>query len=105
MVAEIHLAKIYFTDASYFKVRPVVLLKLNSFNDILYMPLTSNLKINGVSIENTDLQDGYLPKTSIVVYEKVSVISTHLLIKKIGTLEISIFKKIVNELVRFMQSN
>lgn len=31
MVAEIHLAKIYFADASDFKVRPVLLLKLNSF--------------------------------------------------------------------------
>lgn len=51
-----------------------------------------------------DLQDGYLPKTSIVVYEKISVISSHLLIKKIGTLEINIFKRVVNELVQFVQN-
>lgn len=104
MVAEIHLAKIYFTDSSSAKVRPILLLKLNSFNDILYMPLTSNLNINGISISNMDLQDGYLPKTSIVVYEKISVISSHLLIKKIGTLEINIFKRVVNELVQFVQN-
>ena len=104
MVAEIHLAKIYFTDASNVKVRPILLLKLNSFNDLLYMPLTSNLNIKGISISTIDLQEGYLPKTSIVVYEKIGVISTHLLIKKIGTLEINVFKKIVNELVQFLQN-
>ena len=52
-----------------------------------------------------DLQDGYLPKTSIVVYEKISVISSYLLIKKIGTLEINIFKKVVNELIQFVRNN
>lgn len=45
-----------------------------------------------------NLKDGYLPKTSIGVYEKISVISSQLLIRKIGTLKIDIFKEIVNEL-------
>jgi mRNA interferase MazF len=103
MVAEIHLVKIYFTDASNFKVRPILLLKLNSFNDILYMPLTSNLNIKGLGISNLDLQNGYLPKNSVVVYEKIGVISSDLLIKKIGTLKIEIFKKVVNELIQFIQ--
>lgn len=67
------------------------------------MPLTSNVNIKGVSINNTDLQNGYLPKTSIVVYEKLSVISSHLLVKKIGTLESGIFKKIINEFILFVQ--
>jgi len=69
------------------------------------MPLTSNLNIKGISVSNSDLQEGYLPKISIVVYEKISVISSHLLIKKIGTLEINIFKKIVNELIQFVQND
>jgi len=41
MVGEIYLAKIYFTDAATAKVRPVLLLKPNSFNDVLYLPLTA----------------------------------------------------------------
>ena len=105
MVAEIHLAKIYFTDASNYKVRPVLLLKSNSFNDLLYLPLTTNININGITISNIDLKDGYLPKTSIVVFEKIGVLSPNLLIKKIATLEATSFNKIVNELIRFLQIN
>ena len=70
MVAEIHLGKIYFTDVSGSKVRPILLLKFNSFNDLLYMPLTSNPDIKGITITNIDLQDGYLPKTSVVSTKK-----------------------------------
>ncbi|HSV09344.1 MAG TPA: type II toxin-antitoxin system PemK/MazF family toxin [Hanamia sp.] len=103
MVAEIHLAKIYFTDASNFKVRPVLLLKLNSFNDWLYMPLTSNLNINGVIINEANLQEGYLPKISVIVYQKLSVISSGLLIKKIGTLENESFQNVISEFIRFIQ--
>lgn len=105
MVEEIHLAKIYFTDASSAKIRPILLLKINSFNDILYMPLTSNLTVDGISISPADLQDGYLPKTSIIVYEKISVISPHLLIKKSGIPEVNIFKKVVNKLIDFIQND
>ncbi len=49
MVGEIHLANIYFTDASIAKVRPVLLLKPNSFSDVLYMPLTSNSGTKGTA--------------------------------------------------------
>ena len=103
MVGEIHLANIYFTDATTAKVRPVLLLKPNSFNDLLYFPLTSNTGTKGISIANNDLQDGYLPKISIVVYEKIGVISTTLLIKKIATLKSNTYRQIINELVKFLQ--
>ncbi len=103
MVGEIHLANIYFTDAVASKVRPVLLLKANSFNDILYLPLTSNTITKGVRIDSNDLQQGYLPKTSIIVYEKPGVIAPNLLIKKIGTLHANTYKRIVNELIQFLQ--
>jgi mRNA-degrading endonuclease toxin of MazEF toxin-antitoxin module len=104
MVGEIHLANIYFTNAAAAKVRPVLLLKLNSFNDVLYLPLTSNSNTKGISIDNTNLQDGYLPKLSVVVYEKVGVIATSLLIKKIATINTNTYKQIINELVIFLNT-
>ncbi len=102
MVGEIHLANIYFTNATKAKVRPVLLLKLNSFNDFLYLPLTSNTATKGISIDNSNLQEGYLPKVSIVVYEKIGVIATTLLIKKIATLNNNTYRQIINLLVKFI---
>jgi hypothetical protein len=104
MVGEIHLANIYFTDASMAKVRPVMLLKANSFNDALYLPITSNLLTKGVPIDNSSLKEGYLPKASVVVYEKPGVIATSLLIRKIGVLQLNVSTKIITELVDFLQS-
>ncbi len=104
MVGEIHLANIYFTDSSAAKIRPVLLLKANSFNDAVYLPLTSNLLTNGIHIDNNSLKDGYLPKTSVVVYEKPGVIATSLLLKKIATLDTKVNKQIIAELVNFIQS-
>ena len=103
MVGEIHLATIVFTDASAAKVRPVLLLKLNSFNDWLYLPLTSNLLAKGITVNNACLQEGYLPKASVVVYEKVGVIAASLLVRKIATVNKAIVEQIIQELVSFLQ--
>lgn len=103
MVGEIHIANIYFTDASAAKIRPVLLLKRNSFNDLLYMPLTSNTSTKGIIIDNSSLKEGYIPKTSVVVYEKPGVIAVNLLIKKIGTLNEATYMKVINELIQFLQ--
>ena len=103
MVAEIYLASIYFTDASRSKVRPILILKYNSFSDLLYMPITSNLNIKGVRITNTNLSEGFLPKDSVVVYEKIGVIAPELILKKIGVLEKSMFQNILDELIEFFQ--
>ncbi len=104
MVGEIHLAHIPFTDASSAKVRPVLLLKPNSFNDVLYLPLTSNTGTKGISIDNSNLQDGFLPKVSNVVYEKIGVIATTLLIKKIATVDNNTYRQIINQLMEFIQN-
>ena len=103
MVGEIYLATIQVTDASSSKVRPILLLKKNSFNDVLYMPLTSNTEVKGILINNDNLQNGYLPKMSIVVYEKIGVIAGNLLLKKIGTLDEITFQQVIGEMIKFLQ--
>lgn len=104
MVGEIHLASIYFTDASVAKIRPVLLLKANSFSDLLYLPLTSNLQTKGILVENKDLMEGFLPKSSVIVYEKPGVIASSLLIKKIGTLRKNTFMEVIKELTVFLNT-
>jgi mRNA-degrading endonuclease toxin of MazEF toxin-antitoxin module len=103
MVGEIHLAKVFFTDASAAKIRPVLVLKPNSFGDLIYLPLTSNLQTKGIQIDNSALQEGFLPKSSVVVYEKPAVIASSLLVKKIGRLNKTIYTDIINELILFLQ--
>ena len=103
MVGLIYLSNIYFTDASAAKARPILLLRRNSFNDILYMPLTSNTNTKGIKINNSNLAEGFLPKTSVIVFEKPGVIATSMLIKKIGTLKTDIYQEVIDEFVRFIQ--
>jgi len=103
MVAEIHLANIYFTDVSASKIRPILLLKVNSFGDVLYLPLTTNIMVNGFKIDSSNLREGLLPKTSVVVHEKPGVIAKSLLIKKIGTLHAETHGEVMKALVDFIQ--
>lgn len=99
MVGEIHLA----TDALAARVRPVLLLKRNGFNDVLYLPLTTNLLSKGIAINNTNSQDGYLPKASVMVYEKPGVVARTLLLRKITTVDKNTFAHTVRESVSFIQ--
>lgn len=103
MVGEIYIANIPFTDATVSKIRPVLLIKTNSFNDILYMPLTTNTSVKGFKIDNIHLQEGYLPKPSVVIYEKIGVIATSLLVKKIGLMDSNIYKEILYRFIQFVQ--
>lgn len=103
MVGTIHLANIFFTDAASSKIRPVLLLKSNSFSDYLFMPLTSNLRTKGISINNSNLSFGHLPKASVIVFEKPGVIATSRLIKKIGSLKADSYKNVVEAFIEFIQ--
>ena len=95
MVGEICLANIYFTDSSDSKIRPNLLVKKNNFGDLIYLPLTSNLVTQGSKIDTEDMQDGKLPKASVVVYEEPGVIAHRLLVRKIGTIRVDVFKRII----------
>ncbi|MEJ7685160.1 MAG: type II toxin-antitoxin system PemK/MazF family toxin [Segetibacter sp.] len=103
MVGEIRIANIPFTDATVTKIRPVLLIKANSFSDILYMPLTTNISVKGFKIDNIHLQDEFLPKTSVDIYEKIGVIATSLLVRKIGLLNQNIYKEIISRFIQFLQ--
>jgi len=97
MVKQIVLAKIYFTDLSSFKLRPILLIKKYRDEDFLFLPLTTNLKIDGIKITSRDLSRGKLKAPSIVIHPKIHTIHKSLFIKTIGELKTDIFNKILKE--------
>jgi mRNA interferase MazF len=84
MVGRIYLAKIYFTDLSEYKIRPVLVLRVYG-EDCLCLPLTSNLKHEGFLLETNDLVDGFLKKQSKVIFPKIFTLHRSILIKHIAT--------------------
>ncbi len=57
MVGCIYLAKIYFTDLSAYKIRPVLLIK-EMGNDFICLQISSQLNNNRIRIAQTDLKQG-----------------------------------------------
>jgi len=103
VIKDIYLAKIHFTNESGAKIRPVLLIRKNSFGDYVFLPLTSNLESKGVVLESTDTEHRSLPKKSVVLTEKISIISPSLLLRKIGAVKENIFKRIVDNVCEFIQ--
>ncbi|MBM2816413.1 MAG: hypothetical protein HW421_3175 [Ignavibacteria bacterium] len=102
MVRQIHLAEILFTNHTDYKVRPILIIKENSFGDILFMPMTTNLIINGIMINVDDLEIGYLPKPSKVVFEKIGVIHKSLITKHIATITGNKNNEIIQSFINFI---
>lgn len=97
MVGKIFLAKIFFTDITDHKIRPVLIIYKYKDEDYLFLPLTTNLKITGISIKSSDLQSGQLKKPSIIIVPKISIIHKSLLMREIGMVKIDILKQVMGK--------
>ncbi|MDQ7046595.1 MAG: type II toxin-antitoxin system PemK/MazF family toxin [Sulfurovum sp.] len=85
MVGSIYLAKIYFTDGVKFKLRPILIIKENSFGDFIYIPFTTNPhNKNSMRFTNDFLKNGSFNKESYLIIDKTCTISPHLLDRKIA---------------------
>lgn len=93
MVGEIYLAKIYFTDLSEYKIRPVLVIK-EMEEDCICLQLTSQLKNSKLVISNNDLASGNLKKESLVVVPKNFTLHKSILFKYIATVSENKFKEI-----------
>ncbi len=77
--------------------------KIIDKNDLLILPLTTNLKREGIIITKNDIQNGSLKKDSVVIIPKITAIDKSLITKQnhIATLKEStfktVFKKICNK--------
>jgi len=86
MVGKIYLAKIYFTDLSQYKIRPVLVIKQLD-NDCICLQLTSKIKDKSIIIKNNNLSDGVLKKDSLVVVPKNFTLHKSILFKYIATVK------------------
>ncbi|MHB1687479.1 MAG: type II toxin-antitoxin system PemK/MazF family toxin [Ignavibacteriaceae bacterium] len=98
MVRKIFLAKIFFTDLSGYKIRPILIIKEYKDEDFLYLPLTTNLSLSGITISSQDLESGNLNKPSVVIVPKISIMHKNFLIKEIGTVKQNTLINILKEI-------
>ena len=100
MVGNIYFIKMPYSDFTKAKARPVLVFKTIDKNDLLTLPLTSNLKRDGIIISNSDIEDGSIKKDSVVIVPKLTAIDSGLIIgsRFIASLKESSFIKIKNEI-------
>ncbi|MGM0520434.1 MAG: type II toxin-antitoxin system PemK/MazF family toxin [Campylobacterota bacterium] len=96
MVGEIYLAKIYFTDLSSYKIRPVLIIK-DLGDDCICLQLSSKIKQNRIAIRNNNLSDGSFKKDTVVVVPKNFTLHKKIFVKYIGKIEKSLQDKIFSE--------
>ena len=93
-----------FSDQSGNKVRPVVIVSNNEFNsyseDLIVIGVTSNITKDNytVLLGNNDLEDGRLMDPCCIKVENVLKLDKSLVIKKIGKINKSKFKDVLNTL-------
>ena len=97
MVGEIYLAKIYFTDLSEYKIRPVLVIKTPG-DDCMCLQLTSQLQHPGILIKQESLVDGSLKKDSMLLLPKNFTLHRSILIKYLARIKPALLKEIHKQL-------
>ena len=100
MVGSIYFINMPYSDFKKSKGRPVLVFKAIDKNDFLILPLTTNLKRDGIILVNDDIEYGSLKKESVVVVPKLTAIDSSLIVdsKFIATLKAVSFKNLKKEL-------
>jgi mRNA-degrading endonuclease toxin of MazEF toxin-antitoxin module len=97
MVGRLYISRVFFTDLSEFKIRLVLIMREFLKEDVLYLPLTTNLDAQGVRLSTNDLEEGILQKLSMVLVPKLNVAHKNLLIRHVGTLKAASFERVKRE--------
>jgi len=104
MVGTICFARIYFTDNKNFKLRPILIIKKNSFNDFIYIPFTTNSKNRySFKFSNSFLEFGEFKRESYLILDKTCTIEEKLLDKKIAKVKNDIFENILDEYCKVLR--
>ena len=100
MVGNIYFIHMPYSDFTKVKGRPVLVFKEIDKDDLLILPLTSNLKRDGIVITVQDIEDGSIKKDSVVIIPKLTAIDSSLIIgsKFIASLKKDSFMKVKSEL-------
>ena len=100
---EIIIVPFPFSDLSSIKNRPVLIIsRSNNSEDIITCGLTSNLKDNksSVLIDNSNLENGRIPKKSLIKVDKIFTLNKSIIKKKVGRINQEKF----NEVKRVLES-
>ena len=104
MVGNIYFIRMPYSNFNNFKGRPILVFKILDKNDLLILPLTTNLNRDGIIISRDDLKKGSLKKSSVVIVPKLTAIDISLIQEDnfIAKLKTKSFDKIKKELcIRF----
>ena len=103
MVGSIYLAKIFFTNGQDYKLRPILIIKKNSFDDYIYIPFaTKSNHQYSIKFDNNFLEKGTFNKTSYLILDKVCTIQSKLLVKEIAVVNDNILEQILNKYCQFL---
>ena len=100
MVGSIYFIEMPYSDFKQFKGRPVLVFSVIDKNNVLVLPLTTNLHRDGIVISNDDIQRGSLKKKSVVIVPKITAIDSLLISDNnhIATLKNKTFEKVLKEI-------
>jgi mRNA-degrading endonuclease toxin of MazEF toxin-antitoxin module len=100
MVGSIYFIQMPYSDFKEFKGRPVLVFRQIDKSDVLVLPLTTNLKRDGIIISNKDIEKGSLKKESVVIVPKITAIDLELISssREIATLKEKTFQKVLQEI-------
>ena len=98
MVGSIYFIKMPYSDFKEFKGRPVLVFKAIDKEDVLVLPLTTNLQREGIIITKDDLKKGSIKKSSVVIVPKLTAIDSSLIQEEqfIARLKTKTFDRISN---------
>ena len=94
-----------FSDQSGRKVRPVIVIGNNEFNqdseDVIVIGVTSNILKDKytINLNNEDLDEGKLITTCCIKIENILKLDKEIIIKKIGKINMTTLKKVINGLL------
>ena len=96
MVGSIYYISMPYSDFKTAKGRPVLVFKRIDKNDLLVLPLTTNLKREGILINNADICDGSLKKESVIIVPKLTAVDASLILgsRFIASLHDKSFEKV-----------
>jgi len=102
MVGGIYFIEMPYSNFREFKGRPVLVFKEIDKDDLLILPLTTNMQRDGMVVTKDDINRGSLKKDSIVIVPKLTAIDISLITEEnfIARLKTKRFEKISEELCR-----
>jgi mRNA interferase MazF len=101
---DIVLIKFPFTDLLSSKVRPALIMRDQSDDDITVLPIstTINLQPHDILIKNEAYQKNPLPVESAIRIGKIGTLHERLVIKKVSQLKAAFFAEVQQALFRYL---